>query len=222
MYFKNRAEAGRLLAERLEKHKKENIAVIALSEGGVIVGAQIAMALHGNLSLLLTEKIYLPGEPEALASITSEDTFTYNNKYSPGQLEEFNSEFHQYIEAKRLEGFHQLNVLLGKEGEIPKSKLRHHTIILVSDGLANGFSLQVANDYLKRIALNKLIIATPFATVPAVDIMHIIGDEIECLNVLENFFSVNHYYDDNTVPPVPDLFRIIKSITLNWSRDARR
>lgn len=221
MYFKNRADAGRQLAKKLKPHAKENVAVISLSEGGVIVGAQIAMKLHGNLSLLLTENIFLPGEPDAIASITSGDTFTYNNKFSPGELEEMTSDYRSFIEAKRLESFHHLNVILGKDGEIPAERLRHHTVILVSDGLANGFSLQVAYDYLKRIAMKKLIIATPFATVKAVDVMHLIGDELVCLNVIDNFFSVDHYYDDNTVPKTRDLFRVVQNISLNWSKESK-
>ncbi len=219
MYFKSRADAGKQLADKLTHLEKENIAIVALSEGAVIVGAQIAMKLHGNLSLLLTENINLPGEPDAVASITSGDTFTYNNKYSVGQLEEFNAEFHSYIEAQRLEGFHRLNMLLSNDGEIPKERLRHHVVILVSDGLINGFSLDVAYDYLKRIAMKRLVIATPFATVNAIDHMHMIGDETACLDVLQNFISLEHYYDDNTIPPIQDLFRVVKNISLSWQQE---
>ena len=131
---------------------------------------------------------------DAIASITTSDTFTYNNKFSAGQLEEFTAEYHNYIDEKRREGFHHLNVLLGNDGEIPPERLRYHTVILVSDGLVNGLSLDVAYDYLKKIAMKKLIIATPFATVQAIDRMHVIGDEICCLDVIDNFISVDHYY----------------------------
>lgn len=220
MYFKNRAAAGRKLAQNLKHHQRENVAVVALSEGATIVGAQVAMKLHGSLSLLLTENIFLPGETEAIGGITTENTFTYNNKFSAGQLEAFVSEYHTYIEEKRREGFHSLNMLLGNEGEIPKERLRHHVVILVSDGLVSGLSLDIAYDYLKRIAMKELIIATPFATVMALDRMHIIGDEICCLNVIDNFISVDHYYDDNTIPPVQDLFRMVNNIPLSWDREA--
>lgn len=222
MYFKSRAEAGKLISAKLMHHKKENVAVVALSEGAVIVGAQIAMQLHGNLSLLMTENVFLPGEPDAIGAITDDDTFTYNNKYSAGQLEEFKTEFHAYIDEKRREGFHHLNVLLGNDGEIPRERLRYHTVILVSDGLVNGLSLDIAYDYLKRIAMNKLIIATPFATIHAIDKMHIIGDEICCLDVIDNFITVDHYYDDNTIPSTKDLFRVVKNISVSWSRDSAR
>ena len=43
MYFESRSAAGQLLAAQLvEKYRYENCAVVALSEGGVLVGEQIA------------------------------------------------------------------------------------------------------------------------------------------------------------------------------------
>lgn len=219
MYFRNRADAGRQLAAKLDRYKDQNISVIALSEGAVIVGAQVAMRLHGNLLLLMTENIYLPGEPDAIASLSSSGTFTYNNMFSTGQLEELTSEYHQYIEEKRREKMHELNTLVGRDGEIKPEFLRHHTVILVSDGLPSGFSLDVAAAFLKMIAIKRLIIASPNASVTAVDKMHLVGDEICCLNVIPNYMDVNHYYDDNTVPPVEDLFKMMKNISLNWEKE---
>ncbi len=219
MYFKSRAEAGRKLSKKLNHLDRENLAVVALSRGAVIVGAQIAIKHHANLSLLLTQNITLPGESDAIAGITADDTFTYNHKFSAGELEEFNTDYHSVIEQQRREGFHNLNMLLGQDGEIPKERLRHHTVILVSDGLVNGFSLEVAYDYLKRISMKKLIIVTPFATVQSIDKMHLIGDEIHCLDVIDNFISIDHYYDENTIPPTKDLFRVVNNISLAWAND---
>ncbi|MDZ7744378.1 MAG: phosphoribosyltransferase family protein [Candidatus Saccharibacteria bacterium] len=219
MYFRSRADAGRQLAVKLEQYKNQNISVVALSEGAVIVAAQIAMKLHGNLMLLLTENIYLPGEKDAIASMSSTGTFSYNNMFTAGQLEELTADYHQYIDQKRREKMHELNVLIGHEGEIHPEYLRHHTVILVSDGLPSGASLDVAEAFLKTIAIKKLIIATPNASVPAVDKMHLIGDEICCLNVVANYLDINHYYDDNTVPKTHDLFKMMQNISLHWSKE---
>lgn len=219
MYFKNRAEAGRILAKKLKDYSRENVSVVALSEGGVIVGAQIAMQIHANLMLLLTENIYLPGETDALAAMSSVGTFTYNNMFSAGELEGLTSEYHGFIEQSRLEKMHRLHVLVGKNGEIKKEYLRRHTIIIVSDGLANGFSLDVAAEYFKSVPIKKLIVVTPLASVSAVDKMHLFGDEIICLSVLPNYMGTDHYYEDNTVPAVQDLFRIVKAISLNWHHE---
>lgn len=217
MYFRNRADAGRRLATKLMRYNGQNISVVALSEGAALIGAQIAMQLHGNLMLLLTENIYLPGETDAIASISSTGTFSYNNMFSPGQLEDMKGEYLHFIEEKRIEKMHQLNILVGKSGEIHPEYLRHHVIILVSDGLANGYSIDIAADFLKTIANRRLVIATPFASVGAVDRMHLVGDEICCLNVIDNFIDTNHYYDENTIPPIEDLFRMMERISLNWA-----
>ncbi len=217
MYFRNRAQAGRELARELAHFSNQNVAVIALSPGGVIVGSQVAMQLHASMAMLLVENIYLPGEPDAIAAMSSVGTFTYNNMFSPGQLEEAAGEFHQYIEAQRIEKLHKLNMIVGVEGEIKKDHLRHHVVILVSDGLNNAFSLDIAAGYLKTIDIKRLVVATPIASVPAVDRMHLMSDEIRCLSVLPNYMFTDHYYDDNIIPETEDLFKIIKNISRNWS-----
>jgi predicted phosphoribosyltransferase len=76
MYFQSRVEAGQLLAKQIvQKYKGKNCAVIALSDGGVMVGAQIALELKCVLTLLLTETINLPREPDAVAGITQDGAF---------------------------------------------------------------------------------------------------------------------------------------------------
>ena len=216
MYFKNRAEAGRKLAAQLQKYQKENVAIVALSEGSVIVAAQVAMRLHGSLSMLLTENINLPGEPDAIAAVTSAGTFTKNNMFSAGQLEEMMIDYHTFIEEQRIQRFHHMNMLMTHDGEIKKENLRRHVVILVSDGLMNGFSLDVAYDYLKTIAIKKLVVATPVASVSAVDRMHLVADELFCLDVKPNYISTDHYYDDNTIPSGDSIGRVMKNISMNW------
>jgi putative phosphoribosyl transferase len=219
MYFKNRAEAGRALAKNMTEYEGEQVVVLALSPGAVIIGSQIAMKLHANLMLLLTESIYLPGENDPIAAMTSAGTFTYNNMFSPGQIEEYITEYHHFIEEKRIEKMHKLNILMGKDGEINKDYLRRHTVIVVSDGLSSGFSLDIAATYLKTVAIKKLIVATPLASVPAVDRMHLFADEIVCLSVVVNYLGTSHYYDDNTIPSTERLFELIRNIPINWERE---
>ncbi len=215
MYFKNRAEAGRQLALKLKRYKSEQCAVVALNSGGVLVGAQIAMRLHANLMVLLSDNIILPGETEPLASMTT-NTLTYNQKLSQGEIDEFVSEYHGMIEDQRVEKFHELNKLLSDGGEIDPKFLRHHVVILVSDALQSGVSLEVAADFLKPTKVKKLIIATPIASINAVDRMHLVGDEIYCLSVTENLMESDHYYEENNIPGHNDALKIIRNISMNW------
>lgn len=219
MYFRNRAEAGRLLAERLLEYRVKNCAVIALSPGAVLVGAQIAMRLHADLMMLLSGDIVLPGENTVLAGITSDNTFTYNSSFSSGEINEMRSEYLSVIESQRLEKLHKLHVMLSDGGEIKRDMLHRRVIILVSDGLSSGFSLDVAAEFLKPVKIGRLIIATPFAAVPAIDRMHLVADEIQCLNTVDNFMEVNHYYTDNFTPSMPDILKIMRNTPVNWQLD---
>lgn len=217
MYFESRVAAGKQLAEQLvKKYRYENCAVVALSDGGVMVGAQIAMELHCVLTMLLTETITLPRENVAIAGISSDGSFSYNNYYSSGQIEEFESEYYHYIEQEKREKLEEMHRLLGAGGLIRRDLLRGHNVILVTDGLSSGFSLDIAANYLKPIRLEKLIVATPLASVPAVDRMHILADEIYCLSVLEDYISTDHYYEQNDIPPHDKIIKTIEQIVLHW------
>lgn len=220
MYFRNRADAGRQIATALEKYKAQNIVVVALDEGSSIVAAQVAMKLHANLVLYLIKNIYLPGENEAIGGLSSTGTYALNDYFSAGQLEEMTTEYHGYIDQRRMEANHELNVLLGRDGEIDKNLLRHRVVIVVADGLATGFSLQICSDFLKTVAIKKMVAATPIASVPAVDRMHLLSDELCCLSVTPNFMGVDHYYDENTVPGIEGVLKIMRNITLSWEQVA--
>lgn len=216
MYFKNRAEAGRKLAEQLQAYDNKQCVVIALNNGGVLIGAQIAMNLHSNLLILDSEAIHLPGEPDAIASLTTQ-SMTYNSRYSSGQIDEFLAEYHGVIESQRFEKTHHLNRLLSDGGGIDTRQLSRHVVILAIDALNDPAILDVAADYLKPIKLKKLIIATPLASVKAVDHMHLVSDEICCLNVAENLMEADHYYDENVIPDRQGVLKIIRNISLNWA-----
>lgn len=215
-YFKNRTEAGRLLAEKIEPDAQDNYTVVALSEGGVLVGAEVAKKLHTSLYLLTTRDITMPMELDPLASMSSEGTFTYNSSLSAGQLEELTSDFRPIIDQERLNTFQELNRLVSKDGVIDRNMLKEHTIILASDGFKNGLSLDVAADYLKPINAKKIIVTVPIASVPAIDRMHLLADQIYCLGAVENYFSTDHYYEENTIPDHKTVVEIMKNIVLNW------
>jgi len=217
MYFESRAQAGQMLAvELLDKYRYENCAVVALSDGAVLVAEQIASALHCVLMMLLTEDIQIPGENLSFGAISQEGGFTYNGMFSTGEIEEYVSEFHGYLDEQKREAFQKINRLLGDGGLIDSSLLRDHVVILVSDGLDNGASIDVAIDYMKPIQVRRLVVATPTASVQAVDRLHVLADELHILDVKENFMGVDHYYNQNIIPSHEETIAKINQIVLNW------
>ena len=217
MYFESRTEAGLQLASLLtSKYRYENCAVVALSDGAVLVGEQIAAALHCILTLLLIEDIEVPGESVSFGGVSQSGGFTYNGMFSAGELEEYTSEFHGYLDEKKREAFQKINRLLGDGGLIDKAMLLDRTVILIADGLDNGASIDVAMDFLKPIRTQKIVVATPVASIPAVDKLHLLADEIHILDVKENYMGVDHYYTDNTIASHEETVAKINQIILNW------
>ena len=217
MYFESRAQAGAILAAQLlEKYRYENCAVVALSDGAVLVGEEIASALHCILTMLLIEDIEVPGESLSFGGVSQSGGFTYNDMFSAGEIEEYTSEFHGYLDEQKREAFQRINRLLGDGGLIDKEMLLDRTVILVADCIDNGAAIDVAMDFLKPIRTQKVVVVTPIATVPAVDKLHMTADEIHILDVKENFMGVDHYFENNVIPSHEETIAKINQIVLNW------
>lgn len=216
-YFKDRSEAGRLLAEKIKSAGDfyVNPAVIALSPGGTLVGAEICRRIHASMYLLATENIEIPGEGTA-GIASSEGNFTFSSQYSSGQIDEIQNDYRQVIDQERYKAFQKLNRIVGRDGVIKKQLLKRHEILLVSDGMKDPLALEIAIDYLKPIDARKIIIATPIATLPVVDRMHLSADQIFCLGVIDNYMTTDHYYEQNNLPSNEQAIELTKKIVLNW------
>ena len=217
MYFESRSQAGQLLANQLfETYRYENCAVVAMSDGAVLVGEQLAAALHAPLMLLLVEDIEVPGESLSFGGVSQRGNFTINSTFSTGEVQEYTSEFHGYLNEQKREKFQKINRLLGDGGVISEDMLRDRVVILVADGIDNGAAFDVAMDFLKPIRTVKIIAVTPVASIPAVDKLHMQADELHILDVKENYMGTNHYYEDNTIPGHEETIAKINQMILNW------
>ena len=206
-----------MLASRIaEKYRDKDCAVLALNDGGVLVGVQIAKQLQCVIMLLLSNEIKLPLEPDALAGITSNGDFAYNTRYSTGEIDEFTNEYRGLIEQEKLSSMHDMNMLVSRGSVVNRKLLKGKNVILVSDGFKSSFPLDLAVAYLKTIKIEKLIIAAPLASVQAVDRMHVTADEIYCLSVVEDFMDTDHYYDRNDTPDHDEIIDRLKEFILKW------
>lgn len=216
MYFRSRSEAGEVVADKLMGYRYENCAVIALGYGALLVAEPIAARLHSLLGIFITESIHIPGENLAIGTVDQQGGFLYNKSLSQGEVDDYYGEFHGYIEDQKREQFAKINRLLAGGGMLDPSVLREHVVILVSDGLKTGQPLDAAAEFLKPIKIKRLIIATPLASVQAVDRMHIVADEIHCISVTDNYLDTKHYYDVNDIPTHEQAQEKAKNIVLAW------
>ncbi len=215
-YFKSRAEAGRILADKLVHYANEPCYIVALSEGSVIVAAQIAMKVHATIGLLLTGDQSQAGNINALSSLGSERVFNYNMR--PAGSFEFDQTDDGGVSRPARGRAHNYNALLGHDGDIHRKLLHQHVVIVVSDGFNSGESLEIAGEFLQSTVLKRLIVATPVASFEALNRIHVMADEVICLRTEEIFQGTDHYFEDNTIPPLADLFEMVSRISLAWKR----
>lgn len=217
MYFHSRIEAGEILARQLMQYRYDNCAVVALSLGAVMVGASIAQKLHCVLGLFLTESIEIPGENVCVGTVNQGGGFVYSKSLTDDEANDYYGEFHSYIDDQKREKAQKINRLLASGGSLDTDRLKEHVVIIVADGLKDSESLEAVFEYLKPVKIKRLIVASPIASVPAVDRMHILADELHCLGVTENYIDTQHYYDVKDVPTYEQATTIINNIILNWT-----
>jgi len=71
-------------------------------------------------------------------------------------------------------------------------------------------------DFLKPVKYEKLVLAAPVASIPAIDKARSVVDDVQVLDMKENFMDTNHYYNDNTVPSRAEAIARIDQIIAKW------
>lgn len=205
-----------MLAADLTKYRYENTVVLALSDGAVQLGMQIAAEIHATLALMLSERIDVPGEGEFYGMVDQKGQLVPNTLLSEGQRDEYYSEYHGFFEEQKREQSSRLNKLLSSGGVVSESMLREQNVVLLSDGLKDPGMLEVAVNYMKPLKILRLIVATPVASVPAVDRAHVLADELHILSITNNFLDVNHYYEVNDTPSHEETIQMLNDFVLRW------
>jgi len=208
-YFKDRNQAGLELAKLLARYRDSESVVMALSAGGAVVGEAIARELHLPLGLLASQEIRLPWDKApVIGALDNTGKYTANEELGAGFIDEFEGEYHSYIEQEKMRASHEIN-MMHVSNIMKYESLRDKNIILVNDGLSEVLEIDEAMNYLKPVRIKRMIAALPVATIKVIDKLHISVDEIHCLDVKNNYIDTNHYYENNDLPSYEDLLTVL-------------
>ncbi len=193
--FIDRAEAGRLLAQRLAGRQwTPPVVVLALPRGGVPIGAEVARALHAPLDLLLVRKIGVPWQPElAVAAVVdgeAPEIVVDEEVRAMGGIDRAYIEAQAKVELREIERRRRL--YLG--GRAPLA-LQGATVIVVDDGIATGTTVRAALKALRRRQPAHLVLAVPVAPPDTVRALRAEVDELVCLAEPEPFHAVGAHYE---------------------------
>ena len=216
MYFGSRAEAGVKLAnELLPLYRYKNTVVVALSESGVAVGYQIAVNLHAALRRLLMTTVHIDDESIDYATIMPGGVVAINPNLSESEQSYYYGEYAGWLEEQIRQGILEMDREMESD-EISPENLRGYNVILTDDGIDNPTKLEAAMTWLKPARVDKVILACPIISVPALDKAHILCDELHILGVAANYLATDHYYEQDDQPDADTARRMIDATINNW------
>lgn len=192
--FRDRSEAGRLLAQRLGDYaNRSDVLVLALPRGGVPVAREIAQQLRAPLDVFLVRKLGVPWHRElAMGAIAS------------GGIEVLNDEVVRLYGIPR----HVLDAVAAAEAEELDRRMREYRgvrplpelagriVVLVDDGIATGSTMRAAITAVRRQQPAAIIVAVPVAAVETCEALRHEVDRLVCLITPPTFTAVGDWYDD--------------------------
>ena len=190
--FKNRKEAGQLLAQKLSPYKnKKDVIILAIPRGGVEVAHEVAKSLNLPLDIIVVKKIGFPGNEEfaiGAASVSSchiNEEITARFAISKLYLDE-------QIKLKQKEAKETSEILRGKKlFPLVKNKI----ITLIDDGIATGETILMASKIIKKQLPKKIIIAVPVGPKETCEKLRKEVDEVVCLLQPEEFMAIGQFYE---------------------------
>ena len=192
--FRDRREAGRVLAKALKKYAgRPDVVVLALPRGGVPVAFEVAEALGAPLDIFLVRKLGTPGHRElAMGAIASGGIRVINDEVvrwlgiSPEQIDAVAREEQRELERRQAAYL---------EGRAP-TQLEGRVVILVDDGLATGSTMRAAAEAVRQSHPTRLIVAVPVGAPDTCREMAAIADDVICARMPEPFSAVGQWYVD--------------------------
>lgn len=193
MIFKDRAHAGRLLADALTKYANcHDVIILGLPRGGVPVAFEVARKLHAPLDVLVVRKLGVPGWEElAMGAIASGGVRVINERVvRQAGISEDTIDQAASVQLKELR--RREKAYRGHEGA---PDIEGRTVILVDDGIATGATARAAVEALKQQGAGAVIVAVPTASTDARDLLEPMVDEFVALITPLEFRAVGQWYE---------------------------
>jgi putative phosphoribosyl transferase len=190
--FRDRCDAGQQLAARLLFLKEDpNVIVLGIPRGGVIVAAEIAIALGAPLDIYLAHKIGAPFNPElAIGALTSSGEVLLDLDLID-ELRLNPDELTRQVDCQRAEIARRLAMF---RKDRPPQDVAGKTVVLVDDGVATGSTVLASVRALRKQSPARLILAIPVGPTDVVARLARECDQAIVLSTPEPFWAVGRFY----------------------------
>jgi len=211
MIYKDRKDAGIQLVSRLTEYKdREDVLVLALPRGGVVIGYEVAKTLNCPLDIIIIRKIGFPGQPELAIGAVSETGAVVLNEYIISAYKVSKDYIEEEILRQKKEISRRITLYRSGKGIPP---LDGKIIILVDDGVATGATIKAAISTLKKEKIVRLVAALPVSSEDAEEGIKQMVDEWVCTETPFGFMAIGNYYQDFSQVSDEEVVELLKQKT---------
>ena len=193
MIFRDREEAGRLLAAQLDAFRGQRAVVLGLPRGGVPVAYEVARALALPLDVLVVRKLGAPDEPELGMGAVAEGGVRIVDPHIVAAVGATDDDVER-IAARELREVERR--VERWRGTTPARSLEGKVAIVVDDGIATGGTVRAALQALRRKKPTRIVLAVPVAPTSTLFSLRREADEIVCLEEVDMLWSIGAWYED--------------------------
>ncbi len=190
--FKDRAEAGKRLADALEDYARESPIILAIPRGGVVVAHEISKKLNCALDIVVPRKIGAQYNPELAIGAVAEDGSSYIDETVVSMLGASKAYIDKKIEEEKKEISRRVEKY--RQG-LKKRVIKGRVVILVDDGIATGYTAIAAARFIKKQKPRKLVLAVPVAPKQTLEKIREEVDDVVCLYSPASFMAIGQFYE---------------------------
>jgi len=192
--FEDRRDAGRRLAARLARYRSDDLVVLGVQPGGMVVGREVARALHAPLDVVVVRKLRAPRAGPAIGAIAGGTVPEVVLDQGVITTLRVSADYvHDELQTQLREI--RLREALLREGRraLP---LADRTVIVVDDAVVTGATVRPSLAAIRRNGPRQLVLAVPVAPADVVLALRSLADRVVCLSTPQRFEGVRAFYHD--------------------------
>lgn len=189
--FRDRAEAGRELGNRLNQLSLVRPVVLGIPRGGVVTAAAVADVLGAELDIVLSRKLRAPNQSELAIGALGEDGSVYHDRATQQMVSASQAYLAREI-ARQQEEIARRKAMF--RAVRPEAELTGRSVIVTDDGIATGSTMLAALQTVRLQQPKELIVAVPVAPPDRLEPIRSHCDRLICLEAPQEFFSVGQFY----------------------------
>ncbi|WP_242344969.1 phosphoribosyltransferase [Anaeromyxobacter terrae] len=193
MMFRDRTQAGHLLAGKLEPFRAERPIILGLTRGGVPVAVEVARVLDAELDVLVVHKVLAPGTDHSIGAIAEGGAVFLSREALRGIGARVDEAWVEELAAR--EGAEIARRMRAFRGDRPMRELAGRTAILVDDGVATGATARAGALAARQYGAARVVLAAPVMAAAAEPELRSEFDAIVAVDLAEPFFAVGQWYE---------------------------